>query len=110
MTDPGFRMKNPVHPGRFIRREIIEPLELSVTSAAKVLNVSRQSLSTLLNEGADLSPDMALRIEKAFAVSMDTLMRMQTSFDIAEARSREREIKVDRYVPKAKDLPEPKLG
>ena len=110
MADAGYRMKNPVHPGRFIRREIIEPLELSVTSAAKVLDVSRQSLSTLLNEGSDLSSDMALRIEKAFGVSMDTLMRMQNSFDIAEARSREGEIKVDRYVPKAKDSAEPKLA
>ena len=53
---------------------------------------------------------MALRIEKAFAVSMDTLMRMQNSFDIAEARGREREIKVDRHVPKAKDSAEQKLG
>jgi antitoxin HigA-1 len=110
MADLGYRMKNPVHPGGFIRREIIEPLELSVTSAAKVLDVSRQSLSTLLNEGADLSPDMALRIEKAFGVSMDTLMRMQNSFDIAQARSREGEIKVDRYVPRAKDSAEPKLA
>ena len=72
--------------------------------------MSRQSLSTLLNEGSDLSSDMALRIEKAFGVSMDTLMRMQNSFDIAEARSREGEIKVDRYVPKAKDSAEPKLA
>ena len=81
-----------------------------MTSAAKVLAVSRQSLSTLLNEGADLSPDMALRIEKAFGVSMDTLMRMQNSFDIAEARSREGEIKVDRYVPKMKDSAKPNGG
>jgi addiction module HigA family antidote len=109
MTDAGYRMKNPVHPGAFIRSEILEPLELSVTAAADVLDVSRQSLSTLLNGGADLSPDMALRIEKAFAVSMDTLMRMQNSYDIALARGREGEIKVDRYVPKAKDSIQPKL-
>jgi antitoxin HigA-1 len=110
MPDLGYRMKNPVHPGGFIRHEIIEALELTVTSAAKVLDVSRQSLSTLLNEGADLSRDLALRIEKAFGVSMDTLMRMQNSFDIAQARSREGEIKVDRYVPKAKSSVEPKLA
>ena len=109
MADIGYRMKHPVHPGGFIRREIIEPLELSVTAAAEVLNVSRQSLSTLLNEGADLSPDMALRIEKAFGVSMDTLLRMQNSYDIAQARSREGEIKVTRYVQKPKDSTQPKL-
>ena len=92
MANPGYRMKNPVHRRGFIRREIIEPLELAVTSAAKVLDVSRQSLSTLLNEGADLSADMALRIEKAFGVSMDTLMRMQNSFEPAAARVKSRSI------------------
>ena len=95
MANPGYRMKNPVHRRGFIRREIIEPLELAVTSAAKVLDVSRQSLSTLLNEGAVLSPDMALRIEKAFGVSMDTLMRMQnslTSLRPAAARAKSRSI------------------
>ncbi|MBC7281947.1 HigA family addiction module antitoxin [Hoeflea sp.] len=90
----GFRMKNPAHPGSFIRHDIIEPLELTVTAAAEALGVTRATLSTLLNERAHLSPDMALRIEKAFGVSMDTLMRMQNSYDIAQARRREGEIKV----------------
>jgi antitoxin HigA-1 len=108
MADAGCRMKNPVHPGG--RREIVEPLELTVTSAAGVLDVSRQGLSTLWNEGGTFSSDMALRIGKAFGVSMDTRMRMQNSFDIAEARSREDEIKVDRYVPKAKGSAEPRLA
>ncbi|MGL4440407.1 MAG: HigA family addiction module antitoxin [Bosea sp. (in: a-proteobacteria)] len=97
----GIRMKNPAHPGGFLRTEIIEPLELSVTDAAKVLGVTRPALSALLNQRADLSPEMALRIEKAFGVSMDTLMRMQNSYDIAKARKREGEIKVERFVPKA---------
>ena len=97
----GIRMKNPAHPGGFLRTEIIEPLQLSVTDAAKVLGVTRPALSALLNQRADLSPEMALRIEKAFGVSMDTLMRMQNSYDIAKARRREGEIKVERFVPKA---------
>jgi antitoxin HigA-1 len=90
----GIRMKNPAHPGGFIRHEIIEPLGLSVTGAAEALGVTRATLSTLLNERAHLSPEMALRIEKAFGVSMDTLMRMQNSYDIAQARKRESDIKV----------------
>jgi antitoxin HigA-1 len=105
MTDAGIRLKDPVHPGGFIRREII-PAELNVTEAADVLDVSRTALSQLLNEHADLSPDMALRIEKAFGVSMETLMRMQNSYDIAQARRREGEITVKRYVPKPEKKPD----
>lgn len=90
----GIRLKNPAHPGGFIKHEIIEPLGLSVTAAAEVLGVTRATLSTLLNERSHLSPEMALRMEKAFGVSMDTLMRMQNSYDIAQARKREGEIKV----------------
>lgn len=95
----GIRMKNPPHPGQFVRTEIVEPLALSVTSAAAALGVTRVTLSSLLNGRASLSPEMALRIEKAFGISMDTLMRMQNSFDIVEARKRENEIRVARYVP-----------
>jgi addiction module HigA family antidote len=89
----GIRMKRPAHPGGFVKHEIIEPLELSVTAAAQALGVTRATLSALLNERASLSPEMALRIEKAFGVSMDTLMRMQNS-DIARTRERAGEIKV----------------
>jgi len=92
------RIAKPSHPGAFIRMEIIEPLGLTVTRAAKALGVTRPALSALLNERAALSPEMALRFEKAFGVKMDTLMRMQAAFDIASAREREREIKVKRYV------------
>jgi antitoxin HigA-1 len=88
------RMKNPVHPGGFVKTEIIEPLGLSVTAAAQALGVSRPALSGFLNERVSLSPEMALRIEKAFGVSMDTLMRMQNAYDIAQARRRAGEIKV----------------
>ncbi len=90
----GIRLKTPAHPGGFIKSEIIEPLGLSVTAAAQALGVTRAALSALLNERSHLSPEMALRIEKAFGVSMDTLMRMQNSFDIAEARKREGDIHV----------------
>ena len=89
-------MKNPPHPGDFIRTEIIEPAQLSVTAAAAALQVSRVTLSSLLNGKADLSGDMALRLEKAFGVKMDTLMRMQSAFDIAETRKRAKGIRVKR--------------
>ncbi|MGE0280184.1 MAG: HigA family addiction module antitoxin [Rhizobiaceae bacterium] len=102
MNEPtSFRLKNPPHPGGFVRAEIIEPAGLSVTAAAAVLGVTRPALSAFLNERSALSPEMALRIEKAFGVSMDTLMRMQNSFDIAQARKRENEIMVARYQPAA---------
>jgi len=96
-------MKNPSHPGDFIRTEIIEPTGLSVTAAA--LQVSRPALSSLLNGKADLSGEMALRIEKAFGVKMETLMRMQSAYDIAKTRSREREIRVRRFHPRAEIHP-----
>ena len=90
-------MRNPAHPGGFVKAEIIAPLGLSVTDAAQALGVTRATLSTLLNEHQRLSPEMALRIEAAFGVSMDTLMAMQSSFDIAETRKREPEIKVEPF-------------
>lgn len=100
MKAHGIRMKNPAHPGGFVKTEVIEPLGLSVTDAAQALGITRAALSTFLNERASLSPDMAIRIEKAFGVSMETLMRMQNSFDIAQAHKREPEISVARYAPK----------
>jgi len=90
-------MKNPPHLGGFVRREILAPLGLSVTDAAATLDVTRQSLSNLVNEKAALTADMALRLEKAFGVSMELLMRMQLAYDVARARARERTIKVKRY-------------
>jgi antitoxin HigA-1 len=90
-------MKNPPHPRDFIRTEILAPARLSVTAAAAALHVSRPALSSLLNGKADLSGDMALRIEKAFGVKMDTLMKMQSAYDIAQTRKREKEIRVRRF-------------
>jgi len=100
----GFRMKNPAHPGGFIKYEIVEPLGLSVTHAAQALGVTRATLSALLNERANLSWEMALRIEKAFGVPMDTLMRMQNSYDIAQARKRQKSIKVAPFKARPRDL------
>ena len=94
-------MRNPVHPGDFIKTEVVEAHGLSVTAAAKALGVSRPTLSNLLNRNADLSGEMALRIEKAFGVSMDTLMRMQAAYDIARARKSAGKIRVRRYHPES---------
>lgn len=96
MKEPIMQMKTPPHPGSFIRTEIIAPVGLTVTAAAAALQVSRPTLSSLLNAKADLSGDMALRIEKAFGVKMDTLMRMQSAYDIAQTRLREKDIRVKR--------------
>ncbi len=92
------RLARPAHPGQFIRMEVIEPLNLTVTKAATILGVTRPALSALLNCRAALSPEMALRIEKAFGPKMDTLLRMQTAYEVAEVRERAAEIKVKRFV------------
>lgn len=91
---------SPPHPGEFIRDEILNELGLNVSKAAKALGVRRATLSDLLNGKADLSPEMALRIEKAFGVKMDTLMRMQSAYDIAKTRTREKEIRIRRIQPR----------
>lgn len=87
----------PPHVGRFVREEVLEPLSLSVTRAAEVLGVRRATLSDLVNEKSALTPEMALRIEKAFGVSMETLLRMQAWFDADAMRRRAGEIDVRRY-------------
>lgn len=100
MSDTPIRIgMKPSHPGDFIRTEILDPLGLSVTKAAAILNVRRATLSDLVNEKAGLSPEMALRIEKAFDVSMDTLLRMQAWHDAYTMRQRSDEIHVKRYEP-----------
>ena len=90
-------MNNPPHPGEVIRAEIIEANGLTVTAAAKVLGVSRQALSGLLNVKADLTGDMALRIEKAFGPKMETLMGMQSAYAIFRTRQRAGKIDVRPY-------------
>ncbi len=89
----------PSHPGAFIRTEVIGALGLNVTRAAQILGVRRATLSALLNGNAALSAEMALRIEKAFDVSMDMLLRMQAWYDASRMRARASEIAVQRYEP-----------
>ncbi len=93
-------MKNPPHVGGLIRRQVIEPLGLTVTEAAKVLGVGRQALSSLLNEKTALTTKMGLRVEKAFGPKMEHLMRMQLAFDLAQARKTDRGVRIERYVAK----------
>jgi addiction module HigA family antidote len=95
-------MKHPPHIGCVTRREVIQPLDLTVTQAAEALGVGRQALSSLLNEKAALTSDMALRIEKAFGPKMEHLMRMQLAYELAQAREHESTINVKRY--QAKEL------
>lgn len=90
-------MHSPSHIGEFVR-EIVEGHDLNVSSGARALGVTRQTLSILMNCNGGLSAEMALRIEKAFGVRMDTLLKMQTAWEIAEARKREREVDVERYL------------
>lgn len=100
MATDGIKVNmTPSHPGDFIRTEIMEDLGLSVTRASEILGVRRATLSALLNGNAALSPEMALRVEKAFGVSMEMLLRMQAWYDASEMRARASEISVRRYEP-----------
>ena len=89
----------PSHPGDFVRTEIVEELGLTVTKAAQILGVRRATLSDLLNGKTSLSPEMALRIEKAFGVGMEMLLRMQAWYDASQMRARASDISVQRYEP-----------
>jgi addiction module HigA family antidote len=89
----------PSSPGEFIKAEILEELGLSMSRAAEVLGVRRATLSDLVNGKAGLSPEMALRIEKAFGVSMETLLHMQAWHDVYLMRQRAGEIALERYEP-----------
>ncbi len=91
-------MKNPPHPGDLIKTEVIEALGLSVTKAAEILQVRRATLSDLLHGKAALTPDMALRIEKAFGPEMDHLLRMQLAYDVSKTREHAKNISIKRYV------------
>ena len=89
-------MKNPTHPGQSIRADCLEPLGLTVTEAAKALGVSRQALNNLLNGQAGISPEMAIRLDKAFGGGADTWLRLQASYDLAQAEQDSGKIKVRR--------------
>jgi len=89
-------MKNPAHPGRIVRSACLVPLGLSVAEGAKVLGVSRQTLSNVVNGRSGISPEMAIRLSKAFGSTPETWLRMQLAYDLAQARKDESRIKVRR--------------
>jgi len=90
-------MKNPPHPGHSIKDACLDSLGLSVSEAARVLDIARHTLSRVLNGHAGISPDMAIRLEKAGWSNADHWLRMQAAYDLAQARRHERDIKVKRY-------------
>ena len=90
-------MKNPVHPGRIVRHDCLEPLGLSVTEGAKVLGVTRQALNNVINGKSGISPEMAIRLTKAFGSTAETWLRMQVAYDLAQAQKHESSIRVERY-------------
>lgn len=89
-------MKNPPHPGLSVRHDCLEPLGLSVTEAARKLDVSRKQLSDIVNGHAGLSPEMAIRLDKAFGGGAETWLRLQSAFDLARAMKKAARIKVER--------------
>lgn len=90
-------MKNPPHPGRIVRQDCLEPLRLSVTEGARVLGVTRRALNNLVNGKSAISPEMALRLSKAFGSTPEMWLRLQMNYDLAQVRRREAEINVTRY-------------
>jgi antitoxin HigA-1 len=94
------RMKNPPHPGRHVKIDCLEPLSLSVTKGAEVLGVSRLTLSNLVNGKNGVSPEMAIRLSKAFGGSAEVWLRMQMAYDLAQAEKRTAQIKVKRVAPR----------
>jgi len=95
-------MMDPPHPGEIIAEEVLKPLGVSVTDAARALGVGRQALSAVLNGRAKLTPEMAVRVQKSFGPKWEVMMRLQLQYDVAEMRKREKGIKVfKRYARKA---------
>jgi addiction module HigA family antidote len=90
-------MKNPAHPGRIVRSGCLEPLGLSVTEGAEILGVTRQTLNNVIHGKSGISPQMAIRLSKAFGSTPETWLRMQLAYDLAQARKDEGKIKVRRY-------------
>ena len=90
------QMKNPAHPGRIVRSACLEPLGLSVTEGARVLGVTRQTLTKIINGKSGVSAEMAIRLAKAFGSTAETWVRMQAAYDLAQARRDESKIKVRR--------------
>jgi addiction module HigA family antidote len=99
------RMHNPPHPGEIIRDQCLEPLGLSVTDAAKGLGVTRKALSELLNGHAGISPEMGIRLERAFGSTAETWLRMQLEYDLWQAEWRAGDLKVTRFAARATPVP-----
>ena len=93
-------MKNPPHPGRSIKIDCLDPLGLSVTEGAKILGVARSTLSRVINGQASITPEMAIRLAKAFGSTPESWLKMQQAYDLAQMRMKESEIVVERYLPK----------
>ena len=91
-------MRNPPHPGLSVRADCLEPLGLTVTAAAKALGVSRQALNNLIHGQAAISPEMAIRLDKAFGGGADTWIRLQSAYDLAQAEKHAGKIKVERII------------
>src|SRR5271168_4166630 len=99
-------MKNPAHPGRIVRSACLEPLGLSISEGAKILGVTRQALNNVVNGKSGISPEMAIRLTKAFGSTEETLLRMQLAYDLAAVRKDESKIKVRRqHVPQELHMP-----
>lgn len=91
-------MKEPPHPGLSVRHDCLEPLGLTITEGAKVLGVSRQALNSLVNGKAGVSPEMAIRLDKAFGGTADAWLALQTAYDLIRAKKTADKIAVKRYV------------
>ena len=100
-------MKNPPHPGLSVRHDCIEPLDLSITETAEILGVTRQTLNNLVNGKSGISPEMAIRLDKAFGGGAETWLRLQMAYDLAQARRHEGEIKVKRVSRRKLEEPRP---
>jgi addiction module HigA family antidote len=100
-------MKNPPHPGLSVRHDCIEALDLTITEAADILGVTRQALNNVVNGKSGISPEMAIRLDKAFGGGAETWLRLQMAYDLAQARQHEGEIKVKRVVRRKVDGPRP---
>ena len=92
-------MKNPPHPGRLVKHECLGPLSLSITRGADILGVTRLTLSNLINGKNGVSPEMAIRLSKAFGSSPEVWLGLQLDYDLAQAKKNSKQIKVKRAVP-----------
>jgi addiction module HigA family antidote len=96
-------MKNPPHPGRSIQLDCLEPLGLTITEGAAVLGVARSTLSRVINGQSAITPEMAIRLAKAFGSTPETWLRMQQAYDLAQMKAKEDDIEVARYQPKTQE-------